>query len=517
VGAPAALTPGESAVRSHLLAAGYQVVVADDGTVTLGDTTSKAFALVSSGVDSTIFGTRLRTATVPIWIAKPFLFDDYGLTGSRAGVDYDSKVATSVTITAVGHPMAAGRTGTVQIQTGNNRVSWGHPPASATVVALAGADATIFTIAAGALLANGQPAAGCRLTFPLFNNAPTTFTAHGWALFDAAAEWAVDGCVEVPPPPPDGVEHVVLVSIDGLNPTAITMLGPSGAPTFYRLMAEGASTLNARTTVERTQTLPNHSSMATGRKVDLPGGHGVTFNEDPGTTIHDAAGQYVASVFDVVHDNGGATALFAGKEKFAFYDRSWAATTGAPDTTGVDNGRDKIDSYLRAAASTTTTTLLAELASTPRDFTFMHFHETDTVGHASGWLSPEYLAAVSAADAQIDRILDAVAADPDLADRTVVIVSTDHGGIGVIHSDPTLADNFTVPIFVWGAGVDAGADLYGLNPDRLDPGTTQPAYTEPVQPIRTGELANLVTGLLGLASVPGSMFNLNQSLDVRVT
>lgn len=515
VAAPATLTPGEAAVRSRLLGTGYQVVIADDGAVTAADTSGKAFALVSSGVDSTTFGTRLRTVPIPVWIAKPYLFDDYGLTGTRAGIDYESKVATSVTITAAGHRMAAGRTGTVQIQTGNNRVSWGRPAASATVVAQAGSDATIFTIPAGAPLANGQSAAGCRLTFPLFNNAPTTFTADGWAMFEATAGWAADGCADDdPPPPPGGVEHVILVSVDGLNPAAITQLGPSGAPTFYRLMAEGASTLNARTTVERTQTLPNHSSMASGRKVDLPGGHGVTFNEDPGTTIHTAAGQYVASVFDVVHDTGGSTGLFAGKEKFAFYDRSWAATTGAPDTTGVDNGRDKIDSYIRASSSSTTTTLVGELASTPRDFTFVHFHEVDTTGHASGWLSPEYLAAVTAADTQLDRILDAVAADADLAARTVVIVTADHGGVGLFHSDPALADNYTVPLFVWGAGVDASADLYALNPDRLDPGSTQPAYTAPVQPIRTGEVANLVTDLLDLGAVPGSGFNVNQSLDV---
>lgn len=515
VGAPATLTPGEAAVRSRLLGAGYQVVVADDSAVTLADTTGKAFALVSSGVDSGAFGIRLRTATIPIWIAKPYLFDDYGLTGTRAGLDYESKVAQSVMIAAVGHRMAAGRTGTVQIHTGNNRVSWGRPAASATVVALAGADATIFTIPAGAVLANGQPAAGCRLTFPLFNNAPTAFTANGWALFEAAAAWAADGCADDdPPPPPDGIEQVVLVSIDGLNPKAITMLGPTGAPALYRLMAEGASTLNARTAVERTQTLPNHSSIATGRKIELPGGHGVTFNEDPGTTIHDAAGQYVTSAFDVVHDNGGTTALFAGKEKFAFYDRSWNEASGALDTTGPDNGWDKIDSYLRASSSSTTSTLISELASAPRDFTFMHFHEVDTVGHASGWLSPEYLAAVSAADAQIGRILDAVAADPLLAEQTVLIVSADHGGTGIVHSDASLADNYTVPLFVWGAGVDAGADLYALNPDRLDPGTTQPAYAAPVQPVRTGELANLVTEFLGLGPVPGSTFNLDQSLDV---
>jgi len=515
VGGSTALTPGETAVRARLLGAGYQVVVVDDGALTVADASGKAFALLSSNVDSTTVGTKLRPVAIPVWIAKPYLFDDYGLTGTQAGVDYESKFATSVTITAVGHPMSAGRTGTVQIQTGNTRVSWGRPPASATVVAQAGADPTIFTIPAGALLANGQPAAGCRLTFPLFNNAPTSFTAHGWALFDAAAAWAADNCAaDDPPPPPDGVQHVVLVSLDGLNPAAITMLGPSGAPTFYRLMAEGASTLNARTTVERTQTLPNHASISSGRKVGLPGGHGVSFNEDPGTTIHDSAGQYVASAFDVVHDNGGTTALMAGKDKFAFYDRSWAATTGAPDTTGPDNGRDKIDSYLKASSTTTTTTVVSELGSAPRDFTFVHFHETDTAGHLSGWLSPEYLAAVSAADAQVDRILDAVAADPDLADRTVVIVTTDHGGIGLFHNDATLAENYTVPLFVWGAGIDTGADLYALNPDRLDPGTTQPAYTAPVQPIRTGELANLVTELLGLGPVPGSTFNPGQSLDV---
>ena len=515
VGASTALTPGEAAVRARMVASGYQVVVVDDAALTAADATGKAFALVSSNVDSTTVGTKLRGVSIPVWIAKPYLFDDYGLTGTRAGVDYESKLATSVTITAAGHPMAAGRTDTVQIQTGNNRVSWGRPPPSATVVSQAGADPTIFTIPAGALLANGQPAAGCRLTFPLFNNAPTAFTANGWALFDAAAAWAADGCTdEDPPPPPDDVEHVVLVSLDGFNPKAITMLGPSGAPTFYRLMAEGTSTLNARTTVERTQTLPNHASIATGRTVALPGGHGVTFNEDPGNTIHDSAGQYVASAFDLVHDNGWSTALMAGKDKFAFYDRSWAATTGALDTTGPDNGRDKIDMYLKASAVTTTTTIVGEMASAPRAFTFVHFHDTDTAGHTYGWLSPEYLAAVSAMDAQVDRILDAVAGDPDLAASTVVIVSTDHGGIGTIHSDVTLPDNYTVPIFVWGAGIDAGADLYVLNPDRLDPGTTQPAYTAPVQPIRTGELANLVTELLGLGPVPGSTFNANQSLDV---
>ena len=107
-------------------------------------------------------------------------------------------------------------------------------------------------------------------------------------------------------------------------------LGQSGTPAFHRLMSEGAYTLNARTVREKTSTLPNHTAMLTGRRVDSKhGGHGYSENFDNGATVHNAAGHYVASVFDVVHDHGGSTALFAAKTKFKLYKRSWN-TKGAP-------------------------------------------------------------------------------------------------------------------------------------------------------------------------------------------
>src|SRR5215207_5977459 len=116
------------------------------------------------------------------------------------------------------------------------------------------------------------------------------------------------------------VDRVLAISIDGLNPRAIEQLGRSRTPTFHRLMREGTYTLNARTVREQTRTLPNHTAMFTGRRVDAKhGGHGYTDNVDNGTTVHRAAGHYVASVFDVVHDNGGSTALFAAKIKFNLY------------------------------------------------------------------------------------------------------------------------------------------------------------------------------------------------------
>jgi len=110
-------------------------------------------------------------------------------------------------------------------------------------------------------------------------------------------------------------------------------------------MREGAYTLNARTVRERTSTLPNHTAMLTGRRVDEKhGGHGYSDNFDDGGTVHGAAGHYVASVFDVVHDHGGSTALFAAKTKFMLYRRSWN-THGAPDQVGRNDGRAKIDRF----------------------------------------------------------------------------------------------------------------------------------------------------------------------------
>src|SRR5436190_1290294 len=65
----------------------------------------------------------------------------------------------------------------------------------------------------------------------------------------------------------DGITRVVVISVDGLNPTALTRLGRAKTPTYHRLIDEGASTLNARTEVEKTITLPNHAGMVTSRRI----------------------------------------------------------------------------------------------------------------------------------------------------------------------------------------------------------------------------------------------------------
>ncbi len=311
----------------------------------------------------------------------------------------------------------------------------------------------------------------------------------------------------------DAVNRVVAISVDGLNPKAIRKLGASGTPNFHRLMKQGASTLNARTAQEQTRTLPNHTGMLTGRRIDARrGGHGVTFNSDTGTTVHRAAGRYVSSVFDVVHDHGGSTALFTAKEKFALYARTWN-TNGGADKVGRNNGRAKID---RFGVNTNNTQLVAavtaELKRSPRTFTFVHLSLPDEAGHKSRFMGASYLRAVRQTDQLLGQILAAISSRPALRNQTLVVLTADHGGDGATHSTASKLANYRVPFMVWGPGVAAGRNLYSLNAAFRSPGSARTSYSGR-QPIRNGDLANLVTDVLDLPGVPGAQFNSRRTLN----
>src|SRR4051812_1583806 len=71
--------------------------------------------------------------------------------------------------------------------------------------------------------------------------------------------------------PPAPVQHVVIISIDGLRPD---LLDRGDTPAIHGLMRAGSYTLQART-VDEVYTLPSHTSMLTGV---VPSRHGVTWD-----------------------------------------------------------------------------------------------------------------------------------------------------------------------------------------------------------------------------------------------
>jgi hypothetical protein len=325
-------------------------------------------------------------------------------------------------------------------------------------------------------------------------------------------------------------DHVIHISIDGLSAPLLQALIAADTAgdfaTFERFLDEGASTWNARTDTTHTITLPNHTSMLTGRPVLQPVGqpntvhHGWTTNTDPlpGVTLHNGGNPnltYVASAFDLAHDHGLTTAHYASKSKFVLFEWSYDAAHGAPDATPPDDGSDKIDAYVNGAAASMHVAFLSAMAASHFNYVFIHYSTPDDVGHASGWGSAAWGNAVRSIDDQLAGIFALIEGDPVLAGHTLVILSADHGGTGSGHSDATNAANYTIPFFVWGEGVLPGADLYALNAGtRADPGSTCPSYNAVPQPIRNGDGGNLALAALGLPAVPGSSINAAQDLAI---
>ncbi|MBI2244757.1 MAG: alkaline phosphatase family protein [Nocardioides sp.] len=325
------------------------------------------------------------------------------------------------------------------------------------------------------------------------------------ATLSVATSLALAGCAAGDRPAADArlsaapatATQVLAISVDGLNTAALDRLGADGAPTLHRLLAEGAGTLNARTEYEQTVTLPNHASMMTGRRIAAgKGGHGVTWDDDrPDSTVQQAAGHGVASIFTTVHAAGGSTALYTTKSKFRLYDRSWPR--------GIDTFR------VRESQRRLVRLARVDLADGPPTFTFLHVSLPDRYGHRYGGMSRQYLAAVQRTDAQLGTLLRTLAGTD-----AVLVLTADHGFVTgrTDHSGRRNIENYRIPFLAWGPGIDSG-DLYAMNPDFADPGTSRPSYAGR-QPVRNGDLANLAAGLLGLDAVPGSGLDADQSLGV---
>lgn len=323
--------------------------------------------------------------------------------------------------------------------------------------------------------------------------------------------------------------HVIHVSVDGLQAGLLQEVIDAGdAPHFKRLQDEGASTMNARTDYTHTVTLPNHTSMLTGRPVLQPVGmpssvhHGFLENAvvKHGVTLHNIGNPhagYIASVFDVVHDAGLSTALYASKDKFVIFDQSYDSTSGASGP----HGRDKIDLFYYqndgepTYAAGMNARFLSDMASRHFNYVFIHYRDTDSTGHSLNWGGSAWRQAVKNVDGYLSDVLHLVESDPQLHGTTAIILTADHGGLWFDHNDPTVPDHYTIPVLVWGAGVEHG-DLYEMNTTtRTNPGSARVDYNAPGQPIRNGDTGNLALNLLGLGPIPGSMIDADQ--DLRVT
>ena len=301
------------------------------------------------------------------------------------------------------------------------------------------------------------------------------------------------------------VEHVVLISIDGLRPDAIEA---AGASNLAELGKRGAS-CPAAETIRPSVTLPSHTSMLTG--LDF-GRHGVVWNNyRPGHLRH-------PSVFSRARRAGLSTAMYFSKDKFHFIaDPKWVDRIyGPPVPKTVPPLQDYTDpAYLareeekerraaqapprppsRAPSKPRPEELATRAEALARIFAeewprrryalaFVHLREPDEAGHRHGWMGPEYLDAVRAADRAVGEIVRTVE-QAGLQDRTAILVTADHGGLGKKHflrAEPDRSENVRIPWICLAPGVEPGL--------RID------------RPVRTYDTAATVLAFLGVPAPEG--------------
>lgn len=246
-------------------------------------------------------------------------------------------------------------------------------------------------------------------------------TAVALALLAAACGGSPGAPDSATGPSPRG--KVAILSVDGLRPDAI---GAAPAPAIAGLAARGAFSYQART-IFPPITLPSHASMLTGFP---PAAHGLTWNDyRPGGGFSS-----VPTLFARAHEAGLRTVMVAGKDKLLHLD-----SPGSIDRfiSVAGDGEGAAQAVAQAGAF---------------DVMMVHLPGVDTTGHARGWLSPEYLAAVREADRAVEAIVGA------LPDETTVILSADHGGLGRGHGVDRPED-MTIPWIVAGPRVLSGVQV----------------------------------------------------------
>ncbi len=230
--------------------------------------------------------------------------------------------------------------------------------------------------------------------------------------------------------------HLLLIGIDGLRPDA---LAAAETPHLDRLIAEGAYSAEAQAG-PITVSGPGWTQVTSGVWGDR---HGVTDNAFGGQRIDEFPDFF--TFVEQQHPEYDTRALLSWK----------------PLETFVVKGADRIEfqDYDKGGDAINVAKATEWMSDPSLDALYLYVADVDVAGHAHGFSPevPEYIAEIEEVDAQLGQILDVMRARPEFeAERWLVVMTSDHGGIGTGHAGGEPLQR-TVPYLVSGAGAHQGA------------------------------------------------------------
>lgn len=240
--------------------------------------------------------------------------------------------------------------------------------------------------------------------------------------------------------------HVLFIGSDGMSAAVLRRPGVE-APTIRSLMAQGSWSLRARTI------LPSASASNWAAMFQCSGpeqnGYADWNSREPSVppSALDANGRF---------PDFFARFRAAHPEAKIGYAYEWSGMPFLVDTNACD--------FVERTGAPDDAVLSWILVVRP-DLMTIVFNTPDDVGHAHGWDSPEYEAAVEAVDARIARVLAAYR-QAGILDETFVVFTSDHGGIAKGHGGATLAE-MERPLVFTGPHVRKGYEIpwTTLSPD----------------------------------------------------
>jgi len=231
--------------------------------------------------------------------------------------------------------------------------------------------------------------------------------------------------------------HIVIIGIDGLTPSG---LQKASTPIIDSLIRFGSHTFEAKA-VMPTKSSPNWASMFMGA---TPSKHGITSNawqtsDNKGKRFcKGKVGQLWPSIFRLVHEQN-ATANIG-----IFHD--WAGFGRLVNPVMVN-----VLQHTKNERKTSKTA--SKYLQTKPTITFIHFDNVDHAGHFWGYGSTKYIKAIQKTDKLLRPVISAIE-QTNMADNTIIMIVSDHGGKGHNHGGNT-PEEVLIPWIVCGKNIKA--------------------------------------------------------------
>jgi len=219
---------------------------------------------------------------------------------------------------------------------------------------------------------------------------------------------------------PSGIEHVIVIGVDGLSPDGIQK---ANTPVIDSMIANGSVKWNVRTVLTSSSS-QNWMSMISGAG---PEQHGVINNDwemDDHTLppiVQEPDGRF-PTIFSVLHKEK------PNAEIGAVYHWDGFGRLFQKNAVNYDKRFSTEDS--------TATDFIRYIKDKKPTLGFVHFDHVDHAGHHGGHGSPEYYQSVVKTDSLVGKILQGIK-EAGIEDKTLVIIWADHGGIGYGHGGAT--------------------------------------------------------------------------------